>query len=107
MSKILHLHGYKGSPNTNIINWLRKMGFDVDSLGYFLYCDGDRFSDYDFLGEGDASMRFAMSLIPYETSLDWIEPTLKNISDCLLQSDIPKHSEGCEFGALYSQLNNL
>jgi len=86
---------------------MRKMGFDVDSLGYFLYCDGDRFSDYDFLGEGDASMRFAMSLIPYETSLDWIEPTLKNISDCLLQSDIPKHSEGCEFGALYSQLNNL
>ena len=29
---------------------MRQKGFDVSDEGYFLYCDGDRFSDYDFLG---------------------------------------------------------
>ena len=28
---------------------MQKKGFNVSSTGYFLYCDGDRFSDYSFL----------------------------------------------------------
>lgn len=32
--KILHLHGYKGSPNTNIINYLRKLGFEVEGPAF-------------------------------------------------------------------------
>ena len=28
---------------------MRRKGFSVSSVGYFLYCDGDRFSEYDFL----------------------------------------------------------
>ena len=26
-------------------------GFNVSRTGYFLYCDGDRFSDYNFLNQ--------------------------------------------------------
>ena len=39
--------------------------------------------------------------------MDWIEPTLKDISDCLFESDVAKHSEGYEFGALFSQITEL
>jgi hypothetical protein len=83
---------------------MRNKGFDVDSLGYFLYCDGDRFGNYDFLGEDDASMRFKMSLIPYETESDWIEDTLLAIKDCLVSLDAPGHAEACEFGNLFTQV---
>ena len=55
---------------------MRRKGFEVSSTGYFLYCDGDRFSDYQFLRLDEAMMKFKMSLIPYEVKTDWIEPTL-------------------------------
>ena len=47
---------------------LRKKGFHVDDVGYFLYCDGDRFSDYDFLSSTAASMNFKITLIDYKTN---------------------------------------
>ena len=28
---------------------MRQKGFDVDDIGYFLYCDGDRFTETPFL----------------------------------------------------------
>ena len=38
---------YKREMDSNV--WvMRQKGFDVSDEGYFLYCDGDRFSDYDF-----------------------------------------------------------
>ena len=85
---------------------MRNKGFDVDSLGYFLYCDGDRFGSYDFLGEKHASMRFKMSLISYETESNWIEDTLSSIKNCLMSPEMPSHTEGCEFGKLFSQVEN-
>ena len=54
---------------------MRTKGFDVSDTGYFLYCDGDRFSEYDLQGQTDARMRFEMSLISYEVDQSWIEPT--------------------------------
>ena len=48
------------------------MRFDVSDEGYFLYCDGDRFSDYDF-GNPKCSMKFKMSLLPYTVDTTWIE----------------------------------
>ena len=38
------------------------MGFDIADLRYFLYSDGDKFSDYDFHGLEAANMQFSMSL---------------------------------------------
>lgn len=77
---------------------MRQKGFDVSSTGYFLYCDGDRFSDYDFLGKSGAVMKFKMSLIPYETSTEWVEPTLESIDKCLNSDLCPDHNSDCEFG---------
>jgi len=77
---------------------MRHKGFDVSSEGYFLYCDGDRFSEYDFLGKDSAAMRFKMQLIPYKVSTSWVEPTLLNVKECLHLKERPKHSAECEYG---------
>ena len=83
---------------------MREKGYDVSSTGYFLYCDGDRFSDYEFLGCQDVHMRFQMTLMPYEVDLSWIEPTLHNIKQCLLELATPKHNYKCEYGIFLKQL---
>ena len=85
---------------------LRKKGFHVDDVGYFLYCDGDRFSDYDFLSSTAASMNFKITLIEYKTNDTWIEPTLQDISECLNESKRPQHSDYCEYGKFLSQSLN-
>ena len=85
---------------------LRKKGFHVDDVGYFLYCDGDRFSDYDFLSSNTASMNFKITLIDYKTNDTWIEPTLQDISECLNESKRPQHSDYCEYGKFLTQSLN-
>ena len=85
---------------------LRKKGFHVDDTGYFLYCDGDRFSDYDFLSSTMASMKFKMTLIEYQTNETWIEPTLNEIRECLHENKRPEHSERCEYGKFLAQSLN-
>ena len=86
---------------------LRKKGFYVDDIGYFLYCDGDRFSEYDFLSSTSASMSFKMTLIDYQTEVAWIEPTLTEINDCLNESNRPEHSAYCEYGKFLDQSLNI
>ena len=82
--------GYKRQMDMYV--WvMRRKGFSISSIGYFLYCDGDRFSDYDFLNSENAVMRFKMSLIPYQVDTSWIEPTLLKIKACLHQQNTPEH----------------
>ena len=45
---------------------LKRKGFDVSNTGFFLYCDGDRFTDYTFLSEEIANMKFKITWLPYE-----------------------------------------
>ena len=77
---------------------MRNKGFDVDDIGYFLYCDGDRFTDHAFLNETHALMEFKITLIPYKCDLNWIETTLKTIHENLRLEERPKHSDNCEYG---------
>ena len=77
---------------------MRNKGFDVDDVGYFLYCDGDRFTDHAFLNETHALMEFKITLIPYKCDLNWIETTLKTIHENLRLEERPKHSDNCEYG---------
>ena len=77
---------------------MRRKGFEVSSEGYFLYCDGDRFSNYQFLGKDSAVMRFKMQLIAYEVKTDWVEEALFDIHKCLRAEKRPPHSPECEYG---------
>jgi len=98
--------GYKRQMDMYV--WvMRRKGFSVSSIGYFLYCDGDRFSDYDFLHSEDASMQFKMSLISYEVDTSWIESTLLEIKECLRTPIQPKHTANCEYGSFLDAIKNV
>ena len=84
---------------------MRKKGFEVDDLGYFLYCDGDRFTETPFLGDTKAIMEFKLSLIPYVANTWWIERTLKKIKEVLNSAICPDHSKYCEYGNFIKSLS--
>ena len=86
---------------------MRRKGFSVSSIGYFLYCDGDRFSDYSFLSLKQANMIFKMSLLEYKIDDSWIETTLLEIKECLNFSSCPSHKSSCEYGAFLQTVNTL
>ena len=83
---------------------MKKKGFNVDEIGFFLYCDGNRFTDQSFLNNKNAMMEFKITLIEYKTNLSWIEVTLNNINSCLRLDKRPKHSENCEYGIFINQI---
>tara|TARA_Y100001960_G_scaffold276201_1_gene306216 strand:- start:553 stop:1347 length:795 start_codon:yes stop_codon:yes gene_type:complete len=84
---------------------MRRLGLDTSDVGYFLYCDGDRFTDKEFLNQEGAEMQFKMTLIPYESDLSWIEPTLFKINELLQSEQCPDHVERCEYGQFLSAVN--
>ena len=77
---------------------LRKMGFDVSDIGYFLYVDGDRFTDRDFLVAHEALMVFKTTLIAYTVNTRWVEPTLADIKSTLDGASRPAHAQACQYG---------
>jgi len=86
---------------------LRRKGFDVSDIGFFLYCDGDRFTDYTFLSKDIANMRFKITWIPYEVNHSWIEPCLEKIKKCIVQVSCPDHSEGCEYSTFLNSVGSI
>ena len=78
---------------------MRRLGLDTSDIGYFLYCDGDRFTDSPFLDEGLAIMEFKVTLLPYESDTSWVEPTLIKIKKLLDTEGCPDHAENCEHGS--------
>jgi len=75
-----------------IYQWLmRGNGFKVSDTGYFVYVNGRRDSE-DFGGK----LEFDTYLIPYKGDGSWIEGTLKEIKDLLMQDKIPEASKLCE-----------
>ena len=83
---------------------MRRLGIETSDVGYFLYCDGDRFTKERFLGQKLATMQFKMTLIEYESDISWIEPTLQKIKKILDSKDQPNHSEDCDYGAFIADL---
>ena len=85
---------------------MKRKGFDVSDIGYFLYCDGDRFTSNSFLGSESATMQFKMSILPYSVRLEWIEPTLFAIQETLYSKTMPRHNEYCEYGKFLADVHN-
>ena len=128
-TKELHVVDYKSKSTTNIeyseitldgkfmgaykrqmdfYVWvLRRKGFSVSDIGYFLYCDGDRFTEYTFLGDEIATMQFKMTLLPYHVDTSWIEPCLKKIEETLHYKECPTHNETCKHGLYLESIKRL
>ena len=54
-----------------------------------------------------ATMKFATSVLPYESNTGWIEPTLHQIKETLLQDYCPEHSSDCEEGNFIKQVGQI
>lgn len=84
--------GYK--RQMEIYQWLlRRNGFAVSNVGYFVYCNGKRDAE-----AFDAKLEFSIKLLPYEGDDAWVEGALHDAKKCLL-GELPKWSDGCEYCA--------
>jgi hypothetical protein len=82
-------------------------GMPVSKRGYFLYVDGDRFSEYDFIVEDTAWMRMNLTLHNYDVDFSWIRGALSSIKDTLSLDRCPPHSEECEYGRFIDDLSGI
>ena len=99
--------GYKRQMDMYV--WIaRQKGFNVSNTGYFVYVDAQHKDIEGMLDEKNPSiawLKFNAVIIPYEADPSWVEPTLFEIKDFLMnQSSIPNHTpkgddfSGCDLG---------
>ncbi len=78
-----------------IYQWLlRKNGFAVSDMGYFVYANGDKDKE-----AFDGKLEFSVQLLEYKGDDKWIEKTLDDIVACLKGKEIPVSSSMCEYCA--------
>ncbi len=98
--------GYK--RQMEIYQWLlRRNGYKVSNIGYFVYCNGK--TDLEAF---DAKLEFDLTLIPYEGDDSWVEKTIFEIYETLNKNTIPKADPNCDYcnyrkSALKHEKNNL
>lgn len=83
--------GYK--RQMEIYQWLlRHNDFKVSNTGYFVYVNGR--TDLEAF---DGRLEFNVKLIPYIGDDTWIEQTIFDAHECLLNNKVPKASNNCDF----------
>lgn len=76
-----------------IYQWLFRMNqFDVSPIGYFVYCNGS--TDRKAF---DGKLEFRVKVIPYEGDTRWIEGTLMQIRESLINDTLPPTTPNCEY----------
>lgn len=81
--------GYK--RQMEVYQWLlRRSGERVQSVGYFLYASAQK--SHTSL---DASLKFTMTLLPYEGNDSWVSEALEEAHACLCDDDIPPSTKNC------------
>ncbi len=77
-----------------VYQWLlRKNGFTVSDIGYFVYANARKDQAESF----DDTLFFETTLVPCEGENDWIDETLIKIKETLQADTIPPVGESCEF----------
>lgn len=86
-----------------VYQWLlRQNGLDVSDTGYWVYCNAMK----DKKGF-DGKLEFELTLVSYSGKDKWVEPTLKDIKDCLEAEAMPKESAECEHCSYAKSRTNL
>lgn len=87
--------GYK--RQMEIYQWLlRRNGYLVADIGYFVYCNGR--TD---LQAFDAKLEFNISVIPYKGDDSWVEKAIKNAHKCLRAEKLPLSTNRCDYCAYF------
>ncbi|MAD29288.1 MAG: hypothetical protein CMP00_06435 [Woeseiaceae bacterium] len=105
--------GYKRQMDMYV--WVaRQKGLNVSNIGYFVYVDAQHKHIEGMLVDPDPSiawMKFNASIIPYEADPSWVEPTLVEIKNFLMnQASIPNHTPkgdnftGCDIGRYANEM---
>lgn len=83
--------GYK--RQMEFYQWLlRRNGFKVSSVGYFVYVNGRR--DVEAF---DGKLEFDVSLLPYSGDDSWVEGVVLAARRCLDSSSLPPAAANCDF----------
>ena len=76
-----------------VYRWLlERNGFKVSPVGYLVYANADKSRP-----EFGNHLEFETTLVPVETAVEWIEPTLVEIKNCLEQKELPESGRTCEY----------
>ena len=86
---------------------MRRKGFSVSDIGYFVYVDGQHVGYNRMIDDNTelATMKFKTSLLTYKGNDEWVEPALFDIKNLLETNTCPDHTEGCENGRFLSETN--
>lgn len=76
-----------------IYRWLLEQnGFKVQKTGYLVYANADKNKD-----GFNNQLEFETTLVAVDTEVDWIEPTLLEMKQCLASEKLPATGEKCEY----------
>lgn len=76
-----------------VYQWiLRKKGFSVSDIGYFVYCNAKR--DRKAF---DGVLEFDIEIISYTGNDSWIEGSIIKAHECLLSDTLPAFNSQCEY----------
>ena len=77
---------------------LRRKGFQVNDVGYFVYVDGQHYGVDGMLDdtENQANMGFTATLLTYRGDDSWVGDVLESIRTVLYQNQCPDHQADCE-----------
>jgi len=102
----------------DMYQWImRQNGFKVNKTGYFVYVNGDQHFEDGMLEENidKAIMKFDVQLLAYEADDSWIDQTIIDLKNCLLQEECPAHAESgfgpkgdkqCEYAQLFQSMSD-
>jgi hypothetical protein len=83
--------GYK--RQLEIYQWLlRRNGFRVSDRAYWVYANGDKAAEHF-----DRTLRFRMTVIPYDGDDSWVEDHVIRAKECLSFDLPPKPANNCEW----------
>ncbi len=83
--------GYRNQME--IYQWLlRRLGFQVSPIGYFVYANGRR--DRKAF---DGKLEFDLTIIPYDGDDEWAEGAILEAHKCLMGDAAPESASQCEY----------
>ena len=86
-----------------IYQWLlRKNGYNVSDVSYFIYCNGIKDKN-----EFAKKLDFDVTLISYSGNTDWVEGVVNNAFECLQSVNIPEFSPICDYCSYIQSIGGI
>jgi len=86
-----------------VYQWLlRRNGFPVSDLGYFVYANGIKDKE-----AFDGQLEFKVEVIPYRGDDGWVEGAIESAHRCLVSETIPQSDPECEYCQYHQKLSQV